>query len=166
MRGKVVRTTIGDAKTPCPLDRVNRQFRTERPNQLWVSDFTYVSTWQGWLYVAFAIDVFARRIVGWRGTGRLNPSAGPKHPPYQRADAFHGNRTTMRQGRCNARNFAPRRSWGFEFASVDPSDLRRASLGLSLQMRGATGAVARLPVPQCHEMEALRPMGERIVEQP
>ena len=66
MRGKVVRTTIGDAKTPCRLDRVNRQFRAERPNQLWVSDFTYVSTWQGWLYVAFVIDVFARRIVGWR----------------------------------------------------------------------------------------------------
>ncbi|WP_326533812.1 IS3 family transposase [Pseudorhodoferax sp.] len=66
MRGKVVRTTIGDAKAPCPLDRVNRQFRAERPNQLWVSDFTYVSTWQGWLYVAFVIDVFARRIVGWR----------------------------------------------------------------------------------------------------
>lgn len=66
MRGKVVRTTIGDSKAPCPLDRVNRQFRAERPNQLWVSDFTYVSTWQGWLYVAFVIDVFARRIVGWR----------------------------------------------------------------------------------------------------
>ncbi|QTD43616.1 IS3 family transposase [Ottowia testudinis] len=66
MRGKVVRTTIGDARAPCPLDRVNRQFRAERPNQLWVSDFTYVSTWQGWLYVAFVIDVFARRIVGWR----------------------------------------------------------------------------------------------------
>ena len=66
VRGKVVRTTISDGKAPCPLDRVNRQFRAERPNQLWVSDFTYVSTWQGWLYVAFVIDVFARRIVGWR----------------------------------------------------------------------------------------------------
>ena len=66
MRGKVVRTTLGDNKAPCPLDRVNRQFRAERPNQLWVSDFTYVSTWQGWLYVAFVIDVLARRIVGWR----------------------------------------------------------------------------------------------------
>ena len=61
-RGKVVRTTVGDSKAACPLDRVNRQFRAERPNQLWVSDFTYVSTWQGWLYVAFVIDVFARRI--------------------------------------------------------------------------------------------------------
>ena len=66
MRGKVVRTTVSDMKAPCPLDHVNRQFRAERPNQLWVSDFTYVSTWQGWLYVAFVIDVFARRIVGWR----------------------------------------------------------------------------------------------------
>ena len=65
-RGKVVRTTVGDSKAACPLDRVNRQFRADRPNQLWVSDFTYVSTWQGWLYVAFVIDVFARRIVGWR----------------------------------------------------------------------------------------------------
>ncbi len=65
-RGKVVRTTLSDMKAQCPLDRVNRQFKAERPNQLWVSDFTYVSTWQGWLYVAFVIDVYARRIVGWR----------------------------------------------------------------------------------------------------
>lgn len=65
-RGKRVRTTMPDAKAPCPLDRVNRQFQAERPNQLWVSDFTYVSTWQGMVYVAFVIDVFARFIVGWR----------------------------------------------------------------------------------------------------
>ena len=65
-RGKVVRTTVPDKAAACPLDRVNRQFTADRPNQLWVSDFTYVSTWQGWLYVAFVIDVFARRIVGWR----------------------------------------------------------------------------------------------------
>ncbi len=65
-RGKSVRTTVPDAKAPCPLDRVNRQFRAERPNQLWVADFTYVSTWQGFVYVAFVVDVFARCIVGWR----------------------------------------------------------------------------------------------------
>ena len=65
-RGKTVRTTIPDTSVPCPLDKVNRQFKAEHPNQLWVSDFTHVSTWQGWLYVAFVIDVFARRIVGWR----------------------------------------------------------------------------------------------------
>ena len=66
MRGKVVRTTISDTKAACPLDRVDRVFKADRPHQLWVSEFTYVSTWQGWLYVAFVADVFARRIVGWR----------------------------------------------------------------------------------------------------
>lgn len=71
-RGKVVRTTISDMKAPCPLDRVNRIFKAERPNQLWVSDFTYVSTWQGWLYVAFVIDVYARRIVGWRVSSSMH----------------------------------------------------------------------------------------------
>ena len=65
-RGKRVRTTVPDAMAACPLDRVNRQFKADRPNQLWVADFTYVSTWQGFVYVAFVIDVFARRIVGWR----------------------------------------------------------------------------------------------------
>jgi putative transposase len=65
-RGKVIRTTVSDKAAPSPQDRVNRQFKADRPNQLWVSDFTYVSTWQGWQYVAFVIDVFARRIVAWR----------------------------------------------------------------------------------------------------
>ena len=65
-RGKAVRTTMPDAKAACPLDRVNREFKAERPNQLWVADFTYVSTWQGFVFVAFVVDVFARRIVGWR----------------------------------------------------------------------------------------------------
>lgn len=65
-RGKAVRTTHADAARPCPLDRVNRQFVAQRPNQLWVSDFTYVSTWQGFVYVAFVVDVFSRFIVGWR----------------------------------------------------------------------------------------------------
>ncbi len=71
-RGKVVRTTTSDMKALCPLDRVNRQFKADRPNQLWVSDFTYVSTWQGWLYVAFVIDVYARRIVGWRVSSSMH----------------------------------------------------------------------------------------------
>jgi putative transposase len=66
VRGKRVRTTISNAAAPCPLDRVNRQFNAPRPNALWVSDFTYVATWAGFVYVAFVIDVFARRIVGWR----------------------------------------------------------------------------------------------------
>ena len=48
------------------MDKVNRTFRAERPNQLWIADFTYVSTWQGFVYVAFVVDVYARRIVGWK----------------------------------------------------------------------------------------------------
>ena len=72
IRGKVVRTTISNPAAPCPRDRVNRQFKADRPNQLWVSDFTYVSTWQGWQYVAFVIDVFARRIVGWRVSSSMH----------------------------------------------------------------------------------------------
>lgn len=65
-RGKCVHTTVPDTASPCPLDRVQRDFHANRPNQLWVADFTYVSTWQGWLYVAFVTDAFARRIVGWQ----------------------------------------------------------------------------------------------------
>ncbi|WP_420056961.1 IS3 family transposase [Escherichia coli] len=65
LRGKKVRTTVS-RKTVATGDRVNRQFVAERPDQLWVVDFTYVSTWQGFVYVAFIIDVFAGYIVGWR----------------------------------------------------------------------------------------------------
>jgi transposase InsO family protein len=61
-----VRTTVADTAAACPLDHVNRQFKAPRPNVLWVSDFTYVTTWVGFVYVAFVIDAYARRIVGWR----------------------------------------------------------------------------------------------------
>ena len=66
VRGRSVKTTISDKAVPCPLDRVNRQFKAPRPNALWVSDFTYVATGSGFVYVAFVIDCYARRIVGWR----------------------------------------------------------------------------------------------------
>ena len=66
IRGKAIRTTTPDKAAPCPLDHVNRQFHAPAPNRLWVSDFTYVSTWGGFVYVAFVIDAYARRIVGWR----------------------------------------------------------------------------------------------------
>ncbi|WP_310345623.1 IS3 family transposase [Methylobacterium sp. BE186] len=66
VRGRKVRTTVPDPAASCPLDRVNRQFKAECPNRLWVADFTYVATWGGFVYAAFVIDVFARRIVGWR----------------------------------------------------------------------------------------------------
>ena len=65
-RGKMTITTVSNPKAPCPLDKVNREFRVSRPNALWVVDFTYVHTWTGFVYVAFVIDAFARRIVGWK----------------------------------------------------------------------------------------------------
>ena len=68
IRGRKPRTTISDKAAPCPRDHVNRQFRAARPNVLWVSDFTYVATWTGFVYVAFVIDAYARRIVGWRAS--------------------------------------------------------------------------------------------------
>ena len=65
-RGKRTVTTVSNPKAPCPLDKVNREFRVARPNALWVVDFTYVHTWTGFVYVAFVIDAYARRIVGWK----------------------------------------------------------------------------------------------------
>ena len=65
-RGKYCITTIPDDSADKPLDLVNREFTAQRPNQLWVADITYVATWSGSVYVAFVIDVFSRKIVGWR----------------------------------------------------------------------------------------------------
>ena len=58
--------TTRTGHAPCPLDHVNRQFKAEHPSALWLSDFTYVATWAGFVYVAFVIDAYARCIVGWR----------------------------------------------------------------------------------------------------
>lgn len=66
LRGKRVRTTIGDPQATRPADLVDRDFTATAPNRLWVADFTYVATWSGTVYVAFIFDVFSRRIVGWR----------------------------------------------------------------------------------------------------
>jgi transposase InsO family protein len=71
VRGRRFKTTIPDEAANRPLDLVERNFTAERPNQLWVSDFTYVATWRGFVYVAFVIDVFSRRIVGWRVSSSL-----------------------------------------------------------------------------------------------
>lgn len=65
-RGKKTITTVSNPKASCPLDKINRVFKVTRPNALWVVDFTYVHTWAGFVYVAFVIDAFARRIVGWK----------------------------------------------------------------------------------------------------
>ncbi len=70
-RGKRIKTTVADKTRACPLDLVNRQFHADRPNRLWLADFSYVSTWQGWLYVAFIIDAYAKRIVGWKTSSSM-----------------------------------------------------------------------------------------------
>ena len=95
IRGKPVRTTISDKAAPCPLDHVNRQFHAPRPNTLWVSDFTYVSTWSGFVYVAFVIDAYARRIVGWRTSRTAHASFvldALEQALYDRRPAHRGGR--------------------------------------------------------------------------
>jgi transposase InsO family protein len=71
VRGRSCKTTISDDATDRPADLVNRQFTATRPNQLWVADITFVATWTGFVYVAFIIDVYSRRIVGWRVANSL-----------------------------------------------------------------------------------------------
>ena len=71
IRGRKFKTTIRDDSVSRPADLVQRNFTATRPNQLWVSDLTYVTTWRGFVYVAFVIDAYARRIVGWRASGSL-----------------------------------------------------------------------------------------------
>ncbi len=114
IRGKVVRTTVPDTKAACPLDRVNRVFRADRPNQLWVSDFTYVSTWQGWLYVAFVIDVYARRIVGWRVSTTMRTDFvldALEQALYSRQSERDGPLTHHSVGDRNTFPFATRNGW-------------------------------------------------------
>lgn len=72
VRGRRVKTTVAAPATPSAADRVNRDFNVRRPNALWVADLTYVATWAGFVYVAFVIDAYARRIVGWRAASSLH----------------------------------------------------------------------------------------------
>ena len=94
IRGKPVRTTISDKAAPCPLDHVNRQFHAPAPNLLWLSDFTYVGTWSGFVYVAFVIDAYARRIVGWR----VSRTAHANFVLDALEQALHERRPTHRAG--------------------------------------------------------------------
>lgn len=108
IRGKPVKTTIADKALPGPLDRVNRQLRADRPDQLWLSDFTYVSTWSGFVYVAFIIDAFARRIVGWRASR----TAGAGFVLDALEQALHQRRPT---GKCGLIHHSDR---GSQYLSI------------------------------------------------
>jgi transposase InsO family protein len=114
VRGKAMKTTIPDTSVPCPRDKVNRKFRAPAPNMLWVSDFTYVSTWQGFVYVAprhwartsgafngSMIDTFANRIVGWKASrsaktdfvlDALEQALYARRPTYQGGLIHHSDR--------------------------------------------------------------------------
>ena len=94
IRGQPIRTTVQDKAAPCPLDHVNRQFHAPAPNMLWLSDFTYVSTWTGFVYVAFVIDAYARRIVGWR----VSRTAHANFVLDALEQALHERRPTHRGG--------------------------------------------------------------------
>ena len=92
VRGKTVKTTVRHPVAPCPLDRVNRPFTADRPNAWWVADFTFVSSWQGFVYVAFVIDVFFRSSVGWKVSSSartdfvldaLEPALYARRPGFQ-----------------------------------------------------------------------------------
>lgn len=94
IRSKPVKTTVSDRAAPCPLDHVNRQFRAPRPNALRLSDFTYVATWSGFVYVAFVIEAFARRIVGWRASRTAHATFVPDAPEQ----ALHARRPSRSAG--------------------------------------------------------------------
>lgn len=90
VRGRRFKTTIPADLADRPLDLVARDFSAERPNQLWVSDLTYVATWRGFVYVAFVIDAFSRRIVGWRVSNSLRSDLALdalEHAIYEREEA-------------------------------------------------------------------------------
>lgn len=94
IRGKPHKTKVSDKKAPCPLDKVKRQFRVPAPNMLWVGDFTYVATWKGFAYVAFVIDAYARKIVGWR----VSTSAHAGFVLDAQEQAVHERRPTKAMG--------------------------------------------------------------------
>lgn len=94
VRGKTTITTISDPTVPCPKDKVNRVFKAPRPNSLWVADFTYVHAWTGFIYVAFVIDVFARRIVGWK----VSASATADFVLDALEQAIHARRPNQQEG--------------------------------------------------------------------
>lgn len=93
-RGKKTVTTVSKPKTPCPLDKINREFRVSRPNALWVVDFTYVHTWAGFVYVTIVIDAYACRIVGWK----VSTSAPAGFVLDALEQAIHARRPSAKDG--------------------------------------------------------------------
>ena len=111
LAGPPDRTTVSDKAAPCPLDKINRQFHAPAPNGLWVPDFTYVATWAGFVYAAFVIDAYARRIVGWR----VSRTAHADFVLDALEQALHARRPVHRGG-LNPPRLILSRGWGAKMA--------------------------------------------------
>jgi putative transposase len=130
VRGRQFKTTCADAALARPQDRVKRSFVAQRPDALWVSDLTYVATWRGFVYVAFVIDAFARRIVGWRVSSTLRTdlaldaleqalyerSPAPAQPLVHHSDSK--NVLASVPGRPDPHSDGPIRGWCREVSQV------------------------------------------------
>jgi len=142
-RDRKVRTTIADRTAHRPADLVKRNFTADRPNQLWVLDFTYVQTLAGWVYVAFAIDVFSRMIVGWRASTRMRtdlPLDALEMAIWNRERAGHSTKGTVHHSDAGSQG-------GFNWSSQHSREWRScngSSFGSDdVDDRAAGDAVAR-----------------------
>lgn len=129
-RGRVTRTTIADPQANRPADLVQRRFNPAAPNVLWVADFTYVSTWSGWVYVAFVIDAFSRRILGWRTATAMTTPLVP--------DALeHAVWTRKREGVEDLSGLVQHNDRGAQYTSIAFTD-RLVEAGIDASI-GTTG---------------------------
>jgi putative transposase len=151
IRGKPVRTTISDKAAPCPLDHVNRVFHAPRPNALWVSDFTYVATWTGFVYVAFVIDAYARRIVGWR----VSRSAHAGFVLDALEQALHDRRPVHRGGLVHHSD----RGSQYPRSGIPSAWRRRAS-----SLRLATSATVMTTLSPRRSMVSTRPRSSIVAD--
>jgi putative transposase len=131
VRGKTKRTTIaGQDAAGRAKDLVRRDFRPLRPNRLWVADFTYVSTWQGWVFVAFVIDAFARRIIGWRTSRTMTTEMA--------LDAIeHAIWTRRQEGNCDFTDLVHHNDRGSQYTAVKfPERLAASGIAASIGTAG------------------------------
>lgn len=156
VRGKPMRTTVSDKAAPCPLDHVNRQFHAPAPNMLRVSDFTCVATWTGFVYVAFVIDTYARRIVGWRVSrtahaafvlDALEQALHDRRPARGGGLIHHSDRGS--QGGFNRivatpASYCPPRSWSRSSAGVFQPSVLRGLVLIAWATASSSRAVCRL----------------------
>src|SRR6201996_4743430 len=156
--GKPLRTTISDKAALCPLDHVNRQFCASAPDRLWLADFTYVATWAGFVYVAFVIEAYARRVVGWRASlaahadfvlDALEQALHDRRPASRSGLVHHSDRGAQLVFRSNTPSGSPKPESNLPSAAsailtITPSPKRSmVSTKLKSSINGARGATSR-----------------------